>query len=41
MNDLTQAADDYVKSSELDDRFVFSHIHLAIVRYKMEEYGDI
>jgi len=38
MNDFTQAADNYVKSSELDDRFVFSHIQLAVAQYKM---GDV
>ncbi|KAG1838802.1 hypothetical protein DFJ58DRAFT_733622 [Suillus subalutaceus] len=32
-----EAADNYAKSSELDDAFVFSHIQLAVALYKMGE----
>lgn len=35
MNEFTQAADDYGKSTSLDDKFVFSHIQLAVAQYKM------
>ncbi|TFY77935.1 hypothetical protein EWM64_g6076 [Hericium alpestre] len=34
MSDFQRAADDYTKSSELDDTFVFSHIQLAVAQYK-------
>ena len=34
MNEFTQAAENYVKSTELDDSFVFSHIQLAVAQYK-------
>ena len=38
MNDFNKAAENYTKSSELDDGFVFSHIQLAVAQYKM---GDV
>jgi len=34
MNEFDQAADNYTKSTELDDKFVFSHIQLAVAQYK-------
>ncbi|KAL0948329.1 hypothetical protein HGRIS_010916 [Hohenbuehelia grisea] len=36
MNRFSEAADDYTKSTELDDNFVFSHIQLAVAQYKGE-----
>jgi import receptor subunit TOM70 len=36
-NEFKEAADNYTKSSELDDTFVFSHIQLAVALYKMGE----
>lgn len=36
-NEFKEAADNYTKSSELDDTFVFSHIQLAVAQYKMGE----
>ncbi|OJA17379.1 hypothetical protein AZE42_10968 [Rhizopogon vesiculosus] len=36
-NEFKEAADNYTKSSELDDTFVFSHIQLAVAQYKMDE----
>ena len=38
MNQFDRAADDYVKSTELDGDFVFSHIQLAVAQYKS---GDL
>jgi len=38
MNEFAEAATNYTKSSELDDKFVFSHIQLAVAQYKM---GDL
>ncbi|KAI0795831.1 ADP/ATP carrier receptor [Abortiporus biennis] len=38
MNEFAQAAENYIKSTELDDNFVFSHIQLAVAQYKM---GDL
>ncbi|KAF9555701.1 mitochondrial outer membrane translocase receptor TOM70 [Agrocybe pediades] len=38
MNEFAEAAANYTKSSELDDKFVFSHIQLAVAQYKM---GDL
>lgn len=38
MNDFDKAAEDYTKSTELDDTFVFSHIQLAVAQYKS---GDV
>jgi mitochondrial import receptor subunit TOM70 len=37
MNEFTQAAENYTKSTELDDQFVFSHIQLAVAQYKSGE----
>ncbi len=37
MNEFKQAAENYVKSSDLDEEFVFSHIQLAVAHYKMGE----
>ncbi|KAH0580575.1 hypothetical protein H2248_002070 [Termitomyces sp. 'cryptogamus'] len=34
MNEFSQAAENYTKSAELDDTFVFSHIQLAVAQYK-------
>lgn len=34
MNEFSQAAEDYTKSTALDDNFVFSHIQLAVAQYK-------
>ncbi|OSC98622.1 ADP/ATP carrier receptor [Trametes coccinea BRFM310] len=34
MNEFTDAAENYTKSTELDDKFVFSHIQLAVAQYK-------
>lgn len=34
MNKFDNAADDYIKSTELDGNFVFSHIQLAVAQYK-------
>ncbi|KAL6303601.1 ADP/ATP carrier receptor [Sparassis latifolia] len=34
MNEFTEAAQNYTKSTELDDQFVFSHIQLAVAQYK-------
>lgn len=38
MNEFEKAAENYTKSTELDDTFVFSHIQLAVAQYKM---GDV
>ena len=38
MNEFAKAAEDYTKSTELDDKFVFSHIQLAVAQYKS---GDV
>jgi mitochondrial import receptor subunit TOM70 len=35
MNEFTEAAENYTKSSALDDQFVFSHIQLAVAQYKL------
>jgi len=35
MGEYDRAADDYTKSTSLDDKFVFSHIQLAVAQYKM------
>ncbi|KAI0702378.1 ADP/ATP carrier receptor [Cerioporus squamosus] len=35
MNEFEKAAENYTKSTELDDKFVFSHIQLAVAQYKM------
>ena len=34
MNEFADAAENYTKSTELDDKFVFSHIQLAVAQYK-------
>ncbi|KAJ6510652.1 ADP/ATP carrier receptor [Mycena sanguinolenta] len=34
MSEFTDAAENYMKSTELDDTFVFSHIQLAVAQYK-------
>ncbi|KAJ7705649.1 hypothetical protein B0H16DRAFT_701526 [Mycena metata] len=34
MNEFADAAENYTKSTELDDGFVFSHIQLAVAQYK-------
>ncbi len=34
MNEFDEAAQNYTKSTELDDTFVFSHIQLAVAQYK-------
>ena len=34
MNEFGEAAENYTRSMELDDKFVFSHIQLAIAQYK-------
>ncbi|KAG5352015.1 hypothetical protein C0989_004211 [Termitomyces sp. Mn162] len=36
MNEFSQAAENYTKSAELDDTFVFSHIQLAVAQYNGE-----
>ena len=38
MNDFAKAAENYTKSIELDETFVFSHIQLAVAQYKS---GDV
>jgi len=37
MGQFKEAADNYNKSLELDESFVFSHIQLAVAEYKQEE----
>ena len=37
MNKFEEAANDYIKSTELDDEFVFSHIQLAVAQYKSDQ----
>lgn len=34
MNEFKEAAENYTKSTQLDDQFVFSHIQLAVAQYK-------
>jgi mitochondrial import receptor subunit TOM70 len=34
MGRFAEAAENYTKSTELDDKFVFSHIQLAVAQYK-------
>ncbi|KAJ6524423.1 ADP/ATP carrier receptor [Mycena vulgaris] len=34
MSEFADAAENYTKSTELDDQFVFSHIQLAVAQYK-------
>ena len=40
MNEFSEAAENYTKSMELDDQFVFSHIQLAVAQYKSENLGS-
>lgn len=40
MNEFGQAADNYTKSTEIDDQFVFSHIQLAVAQYKSENLAN-
>ncbi|KZV70890.1 TPR-like protein [Peniophora sp. CONT] len=37
MNEFASAAEDYTRSSSLDDTFVFSHIQLAVAQYKQSD----
>lgn len=37
LNEFAKAAEDYAKSTELDDAFVFSQIQLAVAQYKSGE----
>jgi len=37
MQQYTEAAEDYNKSTALDDTFVFSHIQFAVAQYKKGE----
>ncbi|KAJ3532219.1 hypothetical protein NMY22_g7833 [Coprinellus aureogranulatus] len=39
MSDFEKAAENYQKSTELDDKFVFSHIQLAVAQYKAGDTG--
>ena len=39
MNEFAKAAENYTKSSELDDQFVFSHIQLAVRALVIESIG--
>jgi import receptor subunit TOM70 len=39
MGEYKEAAENYTKSTELDDKFVFSHIQLAVAQYKAGEIG--
>jgi import receptor subunit TOM70 len=34
MSEWTKAMEDYTTSTNLDDKFVFSHIQLAVAQYK-------
>ena len=40
MNEFAQAAENYTKSTELDDKFVFSHIQLAVAQYKSDNLAN-
>jgi mitochondrial import receptor subunit TOM70 len=40
MGQFTEAAQNYTKSTELDDSFVFSHIQLAVAQYKAENVAN-
>lgn len=35
MGEFARAAEDYQKSTDMDDQFVFSHIQLAVAQYKL------
>jgi hypothetical protein len=41
MNEFAKAAENYTKSSKLDDQFVFSHIQLVVAQYKSDKFGKI
>lgn len=36
LNQFQEAAENYLKSTELDDTFVFSHIQYAVAEYKQQ-----
>ncbi|KAF8632464.1 hypothetical protein AX15_001866 [Amanita polypyramis BW_CC] len=40
MNEFSEAAENYTKSMELDDNFVFSHIQLAVAQYKSDSLAS-
>jgi len=40
MNDYDKAAENYTKSMQLDDKFVFSHIQLAVAQYKAGQLAN-
>ncbi|KZS95313.1 mitochondrial outer membrane translocase receptor TOM70 [Sistotremastrum niveocremeum HHB9708] len=40
MNEFSKAAEDYIKSTSLDERFVFSHIQLAVAQYKSDNIAN-
>ncbi|KIM87836.1 hypothetical protein PILCRDRAFT_814554 [Piloderma croceum F 1598] len=40
MNEFEQAAENYTKSTALDDQFVFSHIQLAVAQYKSNHLSN-
>lgn len=40
MNEFQEAVENYVKSTALDDQFVFSQIQLAVAQYKMEKTAN-
>ncbi|KZV98929.1 ADP/ATP carrier receptor [Exidia glandulosa HHB12029] len=39
MGQYERAAQDYQKSTDMDDKFVFSHIQLAVAQYKLGDTG--
>lgn len=39
MSDFEKASEEYKKSLELDPNFVFSHIQLAVAKYKLGDVG--
>ena len=40
MNEFGEAAENYTRSMELDDDFVFSHIQLAVAQYKSNNLAN-
>jgi mitochondrial import receptor subunit TOM70 len=40
MNEFGEAAENYTRSMELDDEFVFSHIQLAVAQYKSNNLAN-
>jgi len=40
MGQFADAAENYTKSTSLDDMFVFSHIQLAVAQYKLENVAN-